>query len=46
MQYVEGEDLATRLRRQGKLPLDELLSCFRQVCEGLAAAHQARGRAP
>jgi tetratricopeptide (TPR) repeat protein/tRNA A-37 threonylcarbamoyl transferase component Bud32 len=41
MQYVEGEDLATRLRRQGKLPLDELLPCFHQICEGLAAAHEA-----
>jgi len=39
MQHVEGEDLATRLRREGRLPVDELLACFRQICEGLAAAH-------
>ncbi|HSD25951.1 MAG TPA: protein kinase, partial [Vicinamibacteria bacterium] len=41
MQHVEGEDLASRLRRGGRLPLDELMAIFRQVCEGLAAAHAA-----
>jgi tetratricopeptide (TPR) repeat protein/tRNA A-37 threonylcarbamoyl transferase component Bud32 len=41
MQHVEGEDLATRLRREGKLPLDELVTLFRGICEGLAAAHAA-----
>jgi len=39
MQFVEGEDLATRLRHEGRLPVDELVPCFRQICEGLAAAH-------
>ncbi len=41
MQHVEGEDLAARLRREGKLPVDELVAIFRQACEGLAAAHAA-----
>ena len=39
MQFVEGEDLATRLRHEGRLPVDHLVPCFRQICEGLAAAH-------
>jgi len=41
MQHVEGEDLAARLRREGRLPVDELIAIFRQTCEGLAAAHAA-----
>jgi eukaryotic-like serine/threonine-protein kinase len=39
MEHVEGEDLATRLRRDGKLPVAELVALFRRICEGLAAAH-------
>ncbi len=41
MQYVEGEDLATRLRR-GALPLSEALSLAAQIADALAEAH-ARG---
>ncbi len=40
MQFVEGEDLATKLKRDGKLPLCDLLDTFRQICQGLAAAHK------
>ena len=39
MQYVEGEDLAGFLHRQGRLSLDETLSIFKQLCGALAAAH-------
>jgi serine/threonine protein kinase len=42
MQFVEGESLAERLHRQGRLPLDEALPIFEQCLAGLAAAH-ARG---
>ena len=39
MEYVDGEDLAALLRRDGRLPLERALALFRQVCVGLAAAH-------
>ena len=40
MQYVEGENLESVLKREGRLPLPRLLSLFGQICEGLAAAHE------
>jgi serine/threonine protein kinase len=39
MQLVEGEDLGALLARTGRLPLANALRLFRQVCEGVAAAH-------
>ena len=42
MEYVDGEDLASLLRRIGHLPRDKGLEIARQICAGLAAAH-ARG---
>ena len=39
MEYVRGEDLATLLRRIGRIPQDKMLVMARQLCEGLAAAH-------
>jgi serine/threonine-protein kinase len=39
MEYVDGEDLASLLRRIGKLPPDKALEIARQLCAGLAAAH-------
>src|SRR4029077_15332591 len=40
MEYVDGEDLATLLRRIGRLPADKGLEIARQLCAGLAAAHE------
>src|SRR5580692_11421870 len=39
MEYVDGEDLASLLRRIGRLPADKALEIARQLCAGLAAAH-------
>src|SRR5579872_4972639 len=39
MEYVDGEDLASLLRRIGRLPQDKALEIGRQLCAGLAAAH-------
>jgi Tol biopolymer transport system component len=39
MEFVEGEDLAERLRR-GPVALDEALSISRQIAEALEAAHE------
>src|SRR6185503_17659412 len=39
MEYIDGEDLASLLRRIGRLPQDKALDVARQLCAGLAAAH-------
>jgi Protein kinase domain/zinc-ribbon domain len=39
MEYVDGEDLASLLRRIGRLPADKGVEVARQLCAGLAAAH-------
>jgi serine/threonine-protein kinase len=39
MEYVDGEDLASLLLRIGRLPADKALDIARQICAGLAAAH-------
>jgi serine/threonine protein kinase len=39
MEYIDGEDLASLLRRIGRLPADKALDIGRQLCAGLAAAH-------
>ena len=39
MEYVDGEDLASLLRRIGRLPGDKAVQVARQLCAGLAAAH-------
>lgn len=39
MEYIDGEDLASLLRRIGQLPHSKGLDIARQMCAGLAAAH-------
>jgi hypothetical protein len=40
MEYVDGEDLSSSLRRIGRFPEDRAVEIARQLCAGLAAAHQ------
>ncbi len=40
MEYVDGEDLASLLRRIGRLPADKGVEIARKLCAGLAAAHE------
>jgi dienelactone hydrolase len=40
MPFVEGESLRDRLRRQGRLPLDDALRVAREAAEALAYAHE------
>jgi len=40
MEYVDGEDLAASLRRFGRMPPDKALQIARQLCAGVAAAHE------
>ena len=40
MEYVDGEDLGVLLRRIGRLPVDKAVETARQICAGLAAAHE------
>jgi len=39
MEYVDGEDLASLLKRIGRLPAQKALEISREICAGLAAAH-------
>ncbi len=41
MEYVDGEDLASLLRRIGRLPREKALDIARQIAAGLGAAHEA-----
>jgi serine/threonine-protein kinase len=40
MEYVGGEDLASVVRRIGRLSPDKATEIARQICAGLAAAHE------
>jgi hypothetical protein len=39
MEYIDGEDLGSLLRRIGRLPADKATEFARKLCAGLAAAH-------
>jgi hypothetical protein len=41
MSYVDGTDLATVLKSEGRLPIQTVLRIVRQVASGLVAAHGA-----
>jgi eukaryotic-like serine/threonine-protein kinase len=41
MSYVQGDDLATLLRTEGKFPIQRTLGLARQIAAGLQAAHDA-----
>ncbi|HEX9982654.1 MAG TPA: protein kinase [Thermoanaerobaculia bacterium] len=41
MEYIRGEELASLLKRIGRLPADKALETARQLCAGLAAIHDA-----
>jgi serine/threonine protein kinase len=40
MEFVDGEELASLLRRFGRFSSDRALEIARQICAGLAAAHE------
>src|SRR5215469_14614369 len=40
MEYVDGEDLASVVRRIGRLSPDKATEIARQICAGVAAAHE------
>jgi serine/threonine-protein kinase len=40
MEFVDGEDLASVVRRIGRLSPDKATEVARQICAGLAAAHE------
>ena len=40
MEFIDGEDLSSLLRRIGRLPGDKGVDIARQICSGLYAAHE------
>jgi serine/threonine-protein kinase len=40
MEYIDGEDLASLLRRIGRLPKDKAIDLAREICAGVGAAHE------
>ena len=41
MEFIDGEDLGALLKKVGRLPGDKAVEIARQMCAGLAAAHEA-----
>ncbi|QDU35984.1 Serine/threonine-protein kinase PrkC [Maioricimonas rarisocia] len=42
MEFIDGEDLRSLLRRIGRLPQSKALEVAQQLCAGLSAAHERR----
>ncbi len=40
MDYLDGENLAECLERKGRLPWERAIGIFKQICDGLGAAHK------
>jgi serine/threonine-protein kinase len=40
MEFIDGEDLRSLLKRIGRLPEDKAIEIAHQLCEGLAAVHE------
>ncbi len=40
MEYLEGEDLAARIQREGPMPVGDVVRLFIQACIGLGDAHE------
>jgi serine/threonine-protein kinase len=40
MEFVDGEDLGSLLRRIGRLPVDKAVEAARKLCAGLHSAHE------
>ncbi|MFC2167235.1 protein kinase, partial [Acidobacteriota bacterium] len=40
MEFIEGEDLKSLIRKKERLSIDEAIRLTKQVCEGLAEAHR------
>jgi hypothetical protein len=40
LEYLDGVDLASLLRRIGRIPQDKAIELARQLCAGIAAAHE------
>ncbi len=41
MEFIKGEELSSLLHRIGHLPQDKAIQLARQICAGVAAAHDA-----
>ena len=41
MEYLDGEDLASLIRRIGRLPQDKAIEFARKICAGVSAAHES-----
>ncbi len=41
MPYIQGSDLATVLKRDGRMPVNRVLAIGKEIASGLAAAHKA-----